>query len=131
MMSQQLKEMQKALSAKGDKKNVQFFQKMVPGQQKVYGVKTPELNLLAQRYKAYSFDLADELWSSGALEEKIIAIKVMEKMGKGDPAKLLSLFKKFSKTIDNWPVCVGLGFKFLRGIVKINSVEKFSLAGQI
>jgi len=102
----------------------------VPGQQKVYGVRTPELNLLVQRYKAYSFDLADELWSSGALEEKIIAIKIMEKMGKSDPAKLLSLFKQFSKTIDNWAVCDGLGMQFLRGVVKTHSREIFELAGR-
>jgi hypothetical protein len=75
----------KGVISEADKKNVQFFQKIVPGKQKVYGVKTPELNLLAQQYKAHSFDLAGELWTSGALEEKIIAIKIMEKMGKRIP----------------------------------------------
>ena len=129
-MSQQLKEIQKTLSAKADKKNAEFFQKMVPGKQKIYGVKTPELNLLAQQYKAYSFDLAKELWTSGALEEKIIAIKIMEKMGKNDPDKLLTLFKQFSRQIDNWAVCDGLGMQFLRGIVKTHADEIFALAEQ-
>lgn len=129
-MSQQLKEIQTILSAKADKKNAGFFEKMVPGKQKVYGVKTPELNLLAQRYKTYSFDLAKELWDSGALEEKIIAIKIIEKTGKSDPKQLLSLFQKFSKKVDNWAVCDGLGMQFLRGIVKTHSKEIFELAAK-
>ena len=58
---------------------------MVPGKQKIYGVKTPVLNELAKKYKEGSFDLAKELWNSGALEEKIIAIKIVEKVGKTDP----------------------------------------------
>jgi 3-methyladenine DNA glycosylase AlkD len=130
-MSQQLKEIQKILKTKTDKKNINFFNKMVPGNQKIYGVKTPELNLIAQQYKLYSFDLANELWESGALEEKIIAIKIMEKMGKNDPDKLLSLFKKFSKTIDNWAVCDGLGMQFLRGILKTHSQQIFDLAEKL
>ena len=129
-MSQQLKEIQKTLSAKADKNNIAFFLKMVPGKQKIYGVKTPELNLLAQQYKDYSFDLANELWASGALEEKIIAIKIMEKKGKTDPGKLLALFKRFSKQIDNWAVCDGLGMQFLSSIRKTHAKEIFLLADQ-
>jgi 3-methyladenine DNA glycosylase AlkD len=129
-MSEQLKEIQKLLAAKGSKKNIVFFQKMVPGKQKIYGVKTPELNLIAQQYKVYSFDLAGELWTSGALEEKIIAIKIMEKIGKKDPVKLLTFFKKFSKQIDNWAVCDGLGMQFLRGIVKTHPKAIFTLAAK-
>jgi 3-methyladenine DNA glycosylase AlkD len=129
-MSKQLKEIQEALSAKASKSNSEFFLKMVPGQQKIYGVKTPDINLLVQQYKTGSFDLACELWDSGALEEKIIAIKIMEKMGKKDPKKLLSLFKKFSKEIENWAVCDGLGMQFLRSIIKTHSKEIFAIAGQ-
>lgn len=127
-MSQQLEQIKEWLSGKGDKSNTAFFQKMVPGAQKVYGVKTPELNLIVKHYQVYSFDLATELWKSGALEEKIIAIKIVEKTGKKDPARLLTLFKQFSKNIDNWAVCDGLGMQFLRGIVKTHSDKIFELA---
>ena len=95
-MSSQLKAIQKVLNQKADKKNKEFFSGMVLGKQKIYGVKTPELNLLASQYKSGSFELAVELWESGALEERVIAIKIMEKMGKNDPEKLLRLFRKFS-----------------------------------
>ncbi|HEY6504163.1 MAG TPA: DNA alkylation repair protein, partial [Chitinophagaceae bacterium] len=127
-MSKQLTEIKRILAAKADSKNEAFFQKMVPGRQKIYGVKTPELNLLVKQYKSYSFALAKELWASGALEEKIIAIKIIEKTGKHDPEKVLKLFKEFSKKIDNWAVCDGLGMQFLRGIVKTHAEELFAMA---
>jgi 3-methyladenine DNA glycosylase AlkD len=127
-MSSAFKEIQKTLQTKAEKSNHAFFLKMVPGQQKIYGVKTPELNILAQKYKVHSFELARELWESGALEEKIIAIKIIEKTGKQDPGQVLKLFKQFSKTIDNWAVCDGLGMQFLRGIVKTHAAEIFALA---
>lgn len=129
-MSKQLKEIQNILRAKADKKNIEFFQKIVPGKQNIYGVKTPELNLIVKQYKDYSFSLAKELWDSGALEEKIIAIKILEKTGKKDPDELLKMFKQFSKKIDNWAVCDGLGMQFLRSIVKTHAEEIFAIAEQ-
>jgi 3-methyladenine DNA glycosylase AlkD len=130
-MQKQLKEIQQSLKASSSETNKEFFQKMVPGKQKMYGVKTPVLNELVKKYKAGSFDLAEELWKSGALEEKIIAIKILEKTGKTDPDRLLKLFKKFSKEIDNWAVCDGLGMQFLRGIVKTHQQEIFELAKKL
>ncbi|HEV7783148.1 MAG TPA: DNA alkylation repair protein [Chitinophagaceae bacterium] len=129
-MSKELKEIQQTLTNQASKSNQAFFEKMVPGKQKVYGVKTLVLNELVKRYKAGSFALAEELWRSGWLEERIIAIKIMEKKGKEDPVRLLKLFKNFSKDIDNWAVCDGLGMQFLRGIVKTHPAEIFAIAGK-
>ena len=86
---------------------------------------------LAKKYKEGSFDLAEELWNSAALEEKIIAIKILEKTGKTDPARLLKLFKQFSKQIDNWAVCDGLGMQFLRSIVKTHEEQIFELSKKL
>jgi 3-methyladenine DNA glycosylase AlkD len=130
-MSKQLIEIQQALKANSSERNKEFFEKMVPGEQKIYGVKTPVLNEIVKKYKPGSFDLAEELWNSGALEEKIIAIKILGKMGKTDPDRLLKLFKKFSKQIDNWAVCDGLGMQFLRGIVKTQQQQIFDLAKKL
>jgi len=130
-MSRQLKEIQKILIAASDRSNIEFFKKMVPGKQKIYGVKTPVLSTIVKKYKSGSFELAEELWTSGALEEKIIAIKILEKTGKSDPARLIRLFKQFSKQIDNWAVCDGLGMQFLRGIVKTHRQELFDLARKL
>jgi 3-methyladenine DNA glycosylase AlkD len=127
-MSKQLKEIQKILTEKSDKGNIDFFQMMVPGKQKIYGVKTLVLNELAKKYKEGTFDLAEDLWNSGALEEKIIAVKIIEKVGKNDPFRVLTLLKQFSKQIDNWAVCDGLGMQFLRGIVRTHQKKIFELA---
>ena len=130
-MSKEAREIQRTLTERSDKVNIDFFQMMVPGKQKIYGVKTPLLNELAKKYKEGSFDLANELWSSDSLEEKIIAIKIIEKVGKNDPSQVLRLFKEFSGKIDNWAVCDGLGMQFLRGIVKTHQRQIFDLATKL
>ncbi len=127
-MTKELKEIQQLLISNGQNKNKEFFQKMVPGEQKMFGVKTPVLNEIVKKYKAGSFVLAEELWQAGSLEEKIIAIKIIEKKGKDDPGRVLKLFQQFSKNIDNWAVCDGLGMQFLRGIVKTHANEIFAIA---
>lgn len=80
-MLKQAEEIQTILTARSDRSNIRFFEMMVPGKQKIYGVKTPILNEMAKKYREGSFDLAQELWNSGTLEEKIIAIKIVEKIG--------------------------------------------------
>jgi 3-methyladenine DNA glycosylase AlkD len=100
-MNSNLKQIQHALRANSSEENKVFFHKMVPGQQKTYGVKTPILNDLVRRYQHGGFELAEDLWQSGAFEEKIIAIKIIEKTGKTDPERVLRIFKRFSKQIDN------------------------------
>ena len=127
-MSKQLKEIQVILKSNAKQDTVKFLEKMVPGEQRAYGVKTPVLNEIVKNYKAGSFDLAEELWNSGALEEKIIAIKIMEKTGKQDPERLFRLFQKFSKQIDNWAVCDGMGMQFLRTVVSSHQEKIFGIA---
>lgn len=125
-----LKEIRKVLIQNAKAGDKDFFSKMVPGEQKIYGVKTPVLNELAKQYKTGSFELAALLWQSGSLEERIIAIKIIEKTGKQDPELTLQLFKQFSKDIDNWAVCDGLGMQFLRGIVKTHTDQIFDIANK-
>ena len=129
-MSKEIKEIQQILIDRAEKGNKTFFEKMVPGKQKIYGVKTPVLIEIAKQYKSGSFTLAVELWKAGSFEERIIAIKIMEKKGNDDPARLLRLFKSFSKHIDNWAVCDGLGMQFLRSAVKTHSKEIFEIANE-
>ena len=130
-ISKELKEIQQLLSIHAEKASADFFKKMVPGRQKIYGVKTPVLNEIVKKYKNGSFTLAGELWKSGALEEKIVAIKIIEKTGKTDPGRVLALFEQFASGIDNWAVCDGLGMQFLRGIVKTHVERIFRIANKL
>jgi 3-methyladenine DNA glycosylase AlkD len=127
-MTKELKEIQRVLNSKSNKQSISFLKKIVPGSSGVYGVKTPVLNEIARKYKEFSFDLAEELWNSGALEDKIIAIKILGKTGKKNPVRLLKVIKKFARNIDNWAVCDGLGMQAFRSIVKTHGDEIFELA---
>jgi len=49
-------------------------------------------------------------------------------MGRTDPQRVLRMFKRLSKQIDNWAVCDGLGMQFLRGIVKTHGDEIVEIA---
>lgn len=129
-MSPILKKIKQELITHASAGNHDYYKKVVPGQQHIYGVKTPILNELVKKYKEGSFELAEQLWKSGWLEERVIAIKIIEKKGKDDPQRLLRLFKKLAPTIDNWAVCDGLGMQFLRGVVKTHAGEIFKIAGQ-
>jgi 3-methyladenine DNA glycosylase AlkD len=130
-MSKQLIEIQKILAANASARTIDSIQKFVPGQQRVYGVKTPVINDIVKKYKKGSFDLAEELWRAGALEEKIIAIKIMEKTGKEDTERLFRLFDQFSNEIDNWAVCDGLGMQFLRTVVQTHADKIFQIAKKL
>ena len=127
-MSKQLKEIQVILKSNAKQDTVKFLEKMVPGEQRAYGVKTPVLNEIVKNYKAGSFDLAEELWNSGALEEKIIAVKILEKIGKKDPERLLKTIRQFAEGIDNWAVCDAIGMQGVRPLVKTHRDELFKLA---
>lgn len=128
MRSQKLKEIQDELTRLGTAQSVEFSKTVIPGVGKIYGVKTPHLNRIAAEYREGSFPLVKELWKSGAHEEKVIAIKIVEKIGKTDPAQVLALFRTFSRSIGNWAVCDGLGMQFLRGVVRTHSDGVFNLA---
>ncbi len=127
-MDKLVNEIQTRLLAAAKESNHDFFMKMVPGQQKIYGVKTPVLNEMAKRYQIHGLALADVLWQSGSLEERVIAVKICEKKGKEDPAALLKLFQQFAGGVDNWAVCDGLGMQFLHGIRKTHTDEIFAIA---
>ena len=127
-MSDQLSAIQKRLKEKSDSASIESFGKFVPGAEKIYGVKTPDLNLIAKQFKGGGFDLVIELWTSGALEEKVIAIKILEQIGHKDVNRTLQLIRKFSGKIDNWAVCDGLGMQAMKGVRKANAEEIFQLA---
>lgn len=129
-MSPQLTAIQKVLKANANPGAVAAQGKFVPGVKKVYGVYTPVLNELAKRYKEHGLDIVEELWTAGALEEKIIAIKIMEKIAKKDAERSLKLVQRFAIEIDNWAVCDAVGMQALKSLVKTHTKEIFSLANK-
>ncbi|HMU47434.1 MAG TPA: DNA alkylation repair protein [Chitinophagaceae bacterium] len=127
-MSAALKEIQKTLRSKSNPAVKASHQKFVPGDEKVYGVKMPFLNELTKKYKDGGFDLVEELWNAGALEEKILAIKLLGKIAKKDPERSLKMTQLFAKNIGNWAVCDAMGMQGLKPILKTHQKEIFKLA---
>ena len=70
----------------------------------------------------------EELWKAGALEEKILAVKMLGKIAKKDPVRSLALIQLFAKHIGNWAVCDAMGMQALKPILKTEQKEIFKLA---
>lgn len=130
-MSKALSEIKKILQTKANKKTKASFQKFIPSSQKVYGVKVPELNKLAIKYKSGGYELVADLWAAKSFEEKLLAVKILGKICKKDPEKTLRFIKSFSKKIYDWAVCDTLGTQGVRGIVKIKQKEIFEISKRL
>src|SRR5438045_430360 len=127
-MSHQLKAIQKILKESSSPETKVAHQKFVPGNEKIYGVRTPVLNELAAQFKSGGFELVEELWKAGALEEKILAVKMLGKIAKKDAERSLRLTQLFAKNIGNWAVCAAMGMQGLKPILKTHREEIFALA---
>ena len=81
-MLQQLLAIQTILKEKASLEAKAAYEKFVPGKEKIYGVRMHFINELAAQYKTGGFELIKELWKAGALEEKLLAIKMLGKIAK-------------------------------------------------
>ncbi len=127
-MSQQLKAIQTILKEKAGLEAKAAHEKFVPGKEKIYGVRMHFINELAAQYKTGGVELIEELWKAGALEEKLMAIKMLGKIAKKDPERSLEMVTLFSKNIGNWAVCDAIGMQGLKPILKSHQQEIFALA---
>jgi 3-methyladenine DNA glycosylase AlkD len=127
-MPEELSTIKKLLVANSSSEAKAAHQKFVPGKEKIYGVRMPYLNELAARYKTGGFNLVEELWRAGALEEKILAVKILGKIAKKDPARSLQLVQSFAENIGNWAVCDAISMQGLKPILKTHQKEIFELA---
>lgn len=128
-MSESLKAIQKILTAKSNKAAVEAHQYFVPGiAAKIYGVRMAVLNELAKTFKTGGFELVKELWDAGAMEEKILAVKILGCIAKKDAARSLELIQYFAPGIDNWALCDAMGMQGLKPILKTHQEEIFALA---
>src|SRR5690242_2463893 len=114
-----LNEIQKKLKAKANPEMIEQVKRVAPGAKNIYGIKMPVLNELAKEIKEGGFDIVEELWKSGAFEERILAAKTIRLIAKQDPTKALSLVKRYSKDVDNWALCDTLGMQSLKSVNKI------------
>ena len=105
--------------------------KFVPHAEKVYGIRMPILNALAKKYKEGGFELIEELWRSGAFEEKLLAAKLLNVICKKDSLQSLKLVSGFTKDISDWAVCDTLGMQSLKPVANKIQKEIFELSARL
>src|SRR6185436_6264165 len=130
-MSALLKQVQKELQANSTPEAKAAALKFVPNAQRIYGLRTPVLNVLAKKYKEGGFGLVNELWNSGAFEEKLLAAKMLNVICKKDPELSLKLVARFSKDISDWAVCDAIGMQSLKPVAKKIQKEIFDLSAKL
>src|ERR1700681_2418694 len=129
--SQRLSLIKQELTAKSDDKTKRGFHKFVPTSQHVYGVRVPLLNQLVKEHRDGGFELAEALWRSGAFEERLLAAKLLESLGKKDPEQTLGLAMKFAPQVSDWAVCDTLGMQGVKGIVLKRQAELLAWSNKL
>jgi len=126
-----IEEIRKFLKEKSNKKAKESWRKFVPTSEKVYGVYLAEINKIVPKYKSGGFKLAEKLWESKYVEEKILAAKIFGRICKQNPNLTLKLINKFVNNIANWAVCDTLATQGIRPIAKIKQREIFELSRKL
>lgn len=130
-MSALLKQIQQELKKSSTPEAKSAALKFVPNAEKVYGIRTPILNIMVKKHKEGGFELVKELWSSGAFEEKMLAAKMLNVICKKDPMLSLKLVASFSKDVSDWAVCDTLGMQSLKPVAKKIQKEILDLSAKL
>ena len=75
--------------------------------------------------------MVEELWRSGAFEEKMLAAKMLNVICKKNPLFSLKLVTGFSKDISDWAVCDTLGMQSLKPVARKIQTEIFDLSAKL
>ena len=102
------KELHKILESESEKKRFAQIERIIPDAYKikVFGTKHPVLNLTGDQVGRYgeknpkrSLEVTSVLWNNGSFEERIIAAKSLERIGRVDYKATLNMLISFSKDI--------------------------------
>jgi len=127
----QLSKIRKILNSKSNLKTKESTQKFVPTIKNQYGVKITVLNDLVKKVQKSDFELIEKLWESEVFEERILASKILGKIGDVNSQKTLKLIKKFSQEISDWAVCDTLATQGVRKIIKLKQKEIFEISKKL
>ena len=113
------------LRSLGSEEQAAGARQFIPGMGASYGVPVPALRLIAaelakwgQRRSPRAFALVERLWHNGSRDERVIAAKMLERLGKRQWAETLELAASFVDDICNWEECDQLACFGLRNVVQ-------------
>ena len=113
-MNEVINKIREELKAKEDEKIRASGEKFFKEEIKAYGLKTVEVTKIAKSYyakikdlpKTAIFDLCEELWQSGYMEEAVIACKWSYFVRKDYKSHDFKVFEKWiNKYVTNWATC--------------------------
>ena len=97
----------------------------IPGMGESYGVPVPVLRVIAvelvkwgQSHPDQIFVMVERMWYNDSRDERVIAAKVLERLGKRDWERTLAVAASFVGSIRNWEECDQLGCFGLRSVVQ-------------
>lgn len=97
----------------------------IPGMGESYGVPLPDLRVVAGELAKWgkprperAFELAERLWASGIRDGRVIAAKLLERLGKREPERTLEIASTAMVGIRNWEECDQLACFGLRYVVQ-------------
>ena len=99
--------------------------RFIPGMGESYGAPIPALRIIAaeltkwgQRSPVWVFALVERLWRNSSRDERVIAAKMLERLGKRQWAETLEVAASFVGSIRNWEECDQLACFGLRYVVR-------------
>ncbi len=128
-MKSKAEEIIQFLKENADEKDKDQWTKTVKHED-VYGVKLAKFNSLISKWaKEISLYDIKELWKDGKTESRIIAAKILGKIGRREPEKVLDLLKSFVKDLKDWATTDTLATQGIRGIIKQkeSEIKEFAL----
>ena len=102
--------------------------KFVPTSTQVYGLRMPQLNEMAKKYKDGSIPLSLALWETGSFEGRMLAVKLLEKLGRNEASEILKVMDLFKDNLSDWAICDTLGMQGARKALKYYPRDCFDLA---
>lgn len=113
-----LKEIQEQLKTESESDYKKFLIGIVPTAKKVYGVRVAITNEMVKAFKDGGIDLVEQLWKSGAYEERLLAAKILGKHAKKNPEKVFQLIYDFAEDLLDWAICDTLAMQALKPLVE-------------
>lgn len=114
----------KLLRSLGSAEQAAGARRFIPGMGESYGAPVPALRIVAaevakwgRKHTDRAFVVIEWLWRNGSRDERVIAAKVLERLGKNEWERTLEMAASFVGDIRNWEECDQLGCFGLRNVV--------------
>jgi 3-methyladenine DNA glycosylase AlkD len=130
-LSKDVAQIQDLLRASATVERQAAARKFAPTAEKIYGVRLPVLNVIAQQFTAGGLPLAQKLWALGAFEERLIAAKIVGRVAAKDRDSVFAFVQTSIADLRDWAVCDTLATQGVRRILITKREELLALSSRL